>query len=163
MINEACIDNLTSLRSVISHLNDESYSASLDILSGSSVGQHVRHVLEFYICAIEGASQGVINYDKRRRDLALQTLVSRACETIEAIISEVENLRTDVPLLLEGDYGIDNPSAFSVKTSLQRELAYNLEHSVHHEAIIKIGLKQLDFSLDNEQFGVAASTIRNNK
>jgi len=45
---------------------------------------------------------------------------------------------------------------------LHRELQYNIEHAVHHLAIIKIGVKTLEdsFKLD-DNFGIAASTIRN--
>jgi hypothetical protein len=44
---------------------------------------------------------------------------------------------------------------------LFRELAYDLEHSIHHQAIIKIAMKNLnsEYAL-NENFGVARSTIR---
>ena len=52
----------------------------------------------------------------------------------------------------------------TINTSLHRELQYNIEHAVHHLAIIKIGIKSLEdsFKLD-DNFGIAASTIRNKK
>jgi hypothetical protein len=48
-----------------------------------------------------------------------------------------------------------------LQTSYARELVYLTEHSIHHFALIKIGLQQLnpDLILD-ENFGYAASTIK---
>jgi hypothetical protein len=44
---------------------------------------------------------------------------------------------------------------------MARELVYNIEHVVHHMALVKIGLKELLPDLDlPDDFGVAVSTIR---
>ena len=48
---------------------------------------------------------------------------------------------------------------FSVDSNVQRELAFNLEHAIHHQALIKIGLNQLGQHMESG-FGVAPSTLR---
>jgi hypothetical protein len=48
---------------------------------------------------------------------------------------------------------------FKVQTNYFRELLYNLEHSIHHQALIKVAvLKNKNIQLCSE-FGVAKSTI----
>ena len=48
-----------------------------------------------------------------------------------------------------------------VKSSFERELLYCLDHAIHHQALIKIGLKELELShLVSPDFGVAYSTLR---
>ena len=46
-------------------------------------------------------------------------------------------------------------------TSFDRELLYCLDHAIHHQALIKIGLKELQIAdLVGDDFGVAYSTLR---
>jgi len=58
----------------------------------------------------------------------------------------------------------DSRAVKQVKSNLMRELAYNLEHAIHHMALIRIVLNQQfpDVKVD-ANFGVAYSTIRYNK
>lgn len=52
-------------------------------------------------------------------------------------------------------------SVYINKTFINRELAYCLEHSIHHQALIKVGLKEQNIeNLIDENFGVAPATIR---
>lgn len=47
MINY-CKKNINEIGHLLQNLTDREYALPLTLLSGSSVGQHVRHVLEFY-------------------------------------------------------------------------------------------------------------------
>ena len=48
-----------------------------------------------------------------------------------------------------------------INSSFERELLYCLDHAIHHQALIKIGLKELDLDhLIAREFGVAYSTLR---
>ena len=74
-------------------------------------------------------------------------------KTVPDILRNLENL------ILETVY--DNSVVHRVESTLDRELIYNIEHAIHHMAMIKIGLKVLAPELHlPENFGVAPSTIR---
>ena len=161
MLNDPCIENLRILKGVLRDMSDASYATSLDVLSDSSIGQHVRHVLEFYLCLLHAQDSGIVNYDARQRDLELQTEVKRAIDTIDHLILRIDASRVDVPLTLKGDHGTEVPQPFEVTSNFQRELAFNLEHSIHHQALIKVGLRDLGVSMTGAHFGVAPSTVRN--
>lgn len=62
---------------------------------------------------------------------------------------------------IEADYSLGQPKGILIPTSLERELMYNIEHTIHHLALIKVGLKLVypDLDLPNH-FGVAPSTIK---
>jgi len=53
-------------------LSDEVYSSPLDILSGSSIGQHMRHIVEFYTCLLSQQQGQIINYDLRARNQLIE-------------------------------------------------------------------------------------------
>lgn len=160
MIND-CTRNLSSLRSMLEGISNDEYAQSLPILFQASVGQHVRHVLEFYICMIQGIPTGKVNYDQRERDLRLETEVSYAKAIIDSIVASIEGLNPSRALFLVGDSGVQDVCPFEISTNVERELAYNLEHSIHHQALIKIGLSELNrLDLIDAEFGVAPSTLR---
>ena len=61
---------LAEFNQVIGQLSNAQFSESLPIFSGSSIGMHARHVIEFYQCLLQkGVVNQGINYDKRIRDL----------------------------------------------------------------------------------------------
>ncbi len=158
---EPCISNLKQIKQVLESSGQKNFVMKLDVLSGASIGQHVRHVLEFYLCLLNGLETGTLNYDHRERNLEIENQLETALATIDKLILNLNDLNQDQALKLEGDAGVSVNVPFSIATNLQRELAYNLEHSIHHQAIIKIGLKQLSFdAVLSKEFGVAPSTLR---
>lgn len=157
-------NNLEELDQLLAQLEPAAYSQKLDLLSGASVGQHLRHILDLYGCLFAGMESGTVSYDQRRRDLRLETDLAFARQTICNLSSCIDAIKADKDLVLLSDFssGEKNPSV--IRTSLFRELAYNLEHSIHHQALIKIGLHYLSVSVQlDENFGVAPATIRYRK
>ena len=68
--------------------------------------------------------------------------------------------RKDKPLLLIAeDYGIEL-APVNIKTNYYRELAYNLEHTIHHMALIRVGIAEVSSLSVPENFGVAYSTLK---
>lgn len=158
---ESCTENLNEIKSALEQLNDDQFAQPVDVLSMASIGQHVRHVVEFYQCLINGWEQGCINYDQRKRNHSIESEVSKAISAIEELKHGLGQLPENCALKLEGDTGVKQAQLFSIETNLQRELAYNLEHAIHHQALIKIGLHALRCeSVLKAGFGVAPSTLR---
>lgn len=163
MINN-CKANLQELKNLVQSLSHEQYTFKLDLLTGSSIGQHVRHILEFYISLMHGGHKGIVNYDARERDLELETNLDFVLYSIDKICSNINFLINKNELVLDGDFSSEGSESLRIKTSGNRELAYCLEHSIHHQALIKIGLIELKLErlLDNN-FGVAPATIRHKR
>ena len=53
---------------------------------------------------------------------------------------------------------INNEDSFA--TSFTRELFYCDEHTIHHLALIRVGINEIGGYQLNESFGVAPSTIK---
>ncbi len=153
---------LLQLQTVIQDLDDHQYTAKLSVLHGATIGQHLRHMLEFFDCLINATkSNGVVNYDARLRDLLLENNRVFAIEKINLLCDELNGYHADQELILHMTYELDQEVATEVKTNLNRELAYNIEHSIHHMALIKVGLTASipDIVLPHD-FGIAYSTIK---
>ena len=148
---------LHQVAELVGQLNNEQYTQSMSVLTDNSVGKHIRHIVVFYQCLLNGISAGQIDYDKRERNLLLETDRNYAQDAIRKI-TNVTAIIHDNPLTLDMACG---DGICTVNTSTFRELAYNIEHVIHHLAIIKIGIKTHypEVSLP-ENLGVAYPTIK---
>ncbi len=150
---------LEQIQTQVIRLTDEQYARPLALLSGSSPGMHIRHILEFYECLIQQAPQGIICYDKRKRNKTLETSVQAALRHAKKVQTTVGNQKG---LLLQLEvYTPDGSQKQLIPTNWERELSYNLEHAIHHLAILKIGIKYHLPEVELvEDLGVAPATIR---
>ncbi len=145
---------LGELSDFLSQLKSEDFADCSPVLRTSSIGQHVRHILELYDCMLSQYESGIVCYDDRKRDKRLETDLSLAVAKIKEIR---ENLKLeDKEIILKMAVGTDFET---IRSSYNRELCYNLEHCIHHQALIKIACNQLDYLSLPSSFGVAKSTI----
>jgi uncharacterized damage-inducible protein DinB len=153
--------NLLQIKCLLESIKNEDFTRKTDILSGATIGQHVRHILEFYLLLVSCSFSGTICYDKRERDVRIESDKKFASNTIDRLLKGIKMLDENQSLIFEGDFTADGSSQNTIQSSIGRELAYCIEHSIHHQAIIKAGLISLGMgNLANNQFGVAYSTIR---
>jgi hypothetical protein len=157
---------LEELNSVVKLMSDEQFSTPLIIFSGSSVGMHARHIIEFYQCLLtQSVDNQSVNYDNRQRDLLLQTNIEYFALTVNGVVDalgKLDNARLNHPLSITSED--TEPDVEPINSSFARELQYNLEHTIHHAAFIKIGvLSQIPDAYLPKTFGVAPSTLRYQK
>lgn len=149
----------------LSYIPKEAYTRPLDTLSGSSVGMHFRHILEFYICLEEQFSEGVVCYDLRRRDTtleqepkAVQDFLHTLGKRIEGLLEDTGKASEKLQLRILGDHPEEEQF---IATSLERELFYTLEHAIHHLALVRAALIHNFPDLHIEpDLGVAPATQR---
>ena len=148
---------LTELTDALERIENEQYSQRSKHLN-SSTGQHVRHTIELFQALINGYESGLVNYDNRIRDLAVETDKALAIGLLNRITEEI-NL-PDKKLELEASFSGMNGNFVRIESNYNRELAYNFEHAIHHMALIRVGLEELTQIKVSDGFGVAASTIK---
>lgn len=159
-----CQENLNEIKSVLVQLNSDQYSYPSNTLFGATIGQHVRHILEFYQSVFNGLESKTVNYDNRKRNLLIETDNQYAIHVIDEINSNLALDILDEKLVLEGNFCAEEGKKTQIQTSLFRELAYCLEHSIHHQALIKVGLLEVNcLSFIDATFGLAPATIRYRK
>lgn len=161
-LNSSSVNVLSQLSDLIKQLSSTEYTAKLNVLSGSSMGQHIRHIVEFYIALTHAEEE--ICYDDRKRDLRIEENKYFCLITIDEIISQLEYATIDRAMILKSTHGIDDSTENYIPTSFSREHFYVLEHAVHHMAILKIGvITAFSHVLLSDNFGIAESTVRYNK
>lgn len=160
-IHRSAYNLLEQLREIITQLTPSQFTQPIAPLSGSSLGQHIRHTLEFFICLQDAHISGVINYDNRNHDKYLQEDVKLAAKVTASLQETIIKQVSDFPLVMEANYELDSEENLKIQTSYHRELAYNIEHAIHHMALIKVGIITAFPNLElPAHFGVASSTVR---
>jgi|GEM_PF-376340 len=155
-VKYAILQLFLQLEVMLEKLSDDEYNASIETLSGSSIGQHFRHVLECFQELGKGYHRGFVNYDLRKRDRNLETSRRFALRQMALIGDTLERPEKQLVLAMAAgeDDGIDVP------TSYYRELVHNLDHTVHHMALMRIGVSAVSAIQLPEEFGVAYATIK---
>jgi hypothetical protein len=157
----ACCRILMQLTEMTHRLSEPDFVKPVESLGNSTIGQHLRHTLEFFICLQQGAVSGIVNYDKRQHNKLIETDKSIALDTLISIQTFINSQPTNRQLKLEVGYDLNNEDFVTVDTNVLREIVYNIEHAVHHMAIMKIGIRDAaPYVTLPYDFGVAASTIR---
>ncbi|MEQ9288520.1 MAG: DinB family protein [Cyclobacteriaceae bacterium] len=163
-IKSAVINLFEQLRYVLEAVDKQQYRNPSVSLGGSTIGQHIRHSLEFFTCLIEGKKEGIVNYDRRKRESQLEEEKELALVVLDELSQAILSTDDNQQLVLELSYSHTNTDPISVSSNFQRELVYNIEHAIHHMALIKIGIKEVAPQVTiPEGFGVANSTIRYKK
>lgn len=161
IIFQSAISLLEQLQKVNSQLSNDQFTKPLGVLSGNSIGQHMRHTLEFFLCLMDGNSFSEINYDERKHDEYLESDVKLTQKVIQSIIEFLRTYPEDREVDFIANYSLKADQNIVIKSTLYREIAYNIEHAIHHMALIKIGINALSQNIFlPEHFGVASSTVR---
>ena len=161
MLRASANELLDQLAYIISNCKSEDFSKPLPELSHSTVGQHVRHTLEFFLCLFDAQNEGVINYDNRKHDEIIETDPKLALSVIDSIKDFLIIHNEDFEVSFEANYTLEKGTIQKMPSSFYRELAYNIEHAIHHMALIKVAVNQtLNYINLPENFGVASSTVR---
>ncbi|HMO60953.1 MAG TPA: hypothetical protein PKC39_06115 [Ferruginibacter sp.] len=150
---------LTQLKNLLTRIDDAIYIQQVPAIFNASIGQHTRHIAELFTELYKGYNNAVVDYDRRERNKLIENNVYAAIQMIQFIMDEVP--KPDKEIHLHTSYRANGENAVVTKSSYYRELVYNIEHTVHHLAIIRVALTEQGITI-NEDFGFADGTIKNN-
>ena len=147
---------MNSLTEVLMQLpGNDTYAAPCTALSNATIGQHTRHIIELYQCLLEGYAAGSVNYDERKRNSLYENDKTAAVNTIKEIQQKLEQPDKALSIVCRDDNG-----AAYIQSNYNREILYNLEHCIHHQALIRVALISASGVIISEDFGVAPSTMQ---
>jgi uncharacterized damage-inducible protein DinB len=155
---------LQQLQAVIGCLRDEQYAMKPVGVVHSSIGAHVRHCLDHVRALLSAIEAGELDYDQRDRGTAIETERAAALAAMKSMRNRLASLSADVidqPLQLSVLMTSDGVP-FRFETSVGREMAYVLSHTIHHNALVGTMVKTLGGWLP-DRFGYAPTTTAHEK
>jgi hypothetical protein len=140
-------------------MSDAEYAKPLEVLSDASIGQHTRHVIEFFECLEQSKHTRRLNYDARNRRMPLETCTAEALAALARIMEGLGDA-DERPIVLTQAYCDVERCAVELPTTYARELVFNIEHAIHHQALIRIGVETLRLPAAlPDNFGIADGTV----
>jgi uncharacterized protein with von Willebrand factor type A (vWA) domain len=158
MLIPALNHSLNELSNLLHQLSDDEFAAHCQALSNATIGEHTRHIIEMFQCLEKFYESGIVDYDRRDRNRLIQTSTEYAIECIKNIQENLDRPNKNIALqqIVDGE-------EIRIESNYQRELLYNLEHCIHHQALIKVAILQCENIQIDANFGVARSTIEYRK
>lgn len=156
--NQQIIRQMTDLLDMI---NNQIYTQPLEVFKGSSVGQHFRHILDFYLCLIKGIQAGTVDYAGRDRNPLAESDIHFIKQAFCNVSQTIDQFSEETQVKVRGDFSTQVEQRPELLSSIGRELMFAYDHAVHHLAMIKIGIAIVapNLTLDSN-LGVAPSTIK---
>jgi len=152
---------LNDLRLLLQNIDSDAFIKKNKILSGASIGEQFRHIIEFYQCCLQQHKNTFVNYDLRVRNKELETNKTKGIEAVDfvfEVLNKLEN-KDDTNLIMRSVLENEEEDGNAIKTTFFRELIYCMDHSIHHQSLIKIALIDQGIAhLIQDNFGVAFST-----
>lgn len=152
---------MRELRELLAGLSPDQYAARAgDLFANSTIGGHVRHCLDHARALVDGWRTGVVDYDHRARGTTIETDLAAADSELGRLIASVERL---AKLDADDSIGVSvmptrDGLSITLSSTLARELAFVLSHTIHHNATIR-GIALSLGSAVPASFGFAPSTL----
>jgi hypothetical protein len=147
---------LDQLIHLLNQLESDQYTKQIAHLSNASIGEHSRHIIELLKCTIDGYSTNKVDYINRSRNTDIEKDQYLAVKTIESLLVKLNLPDKILNLNISEKEGLQSQQVF---TTYYRELVYNEEHIIHHLALIKVALFDMNLDLVDQSFGLAHSTM----
>jgi hypothetical protein len=159
IIIQSNLKTLQKTSALLSNLIDKELSNASVAPYYSSIGSHIRHILDFYDCVLNIDSDNRIDLSARKRNKDVETNCEVALQYLNVIINKLNSIDYDVEEKVNviDDLGLGK---IEINYSLGAVLAQANSHAIHHYAIISYILDSLGIMLQDDDFGYNPTTPR---
>lgn len=123
----------------------------------SSIGTHIRHILDFYDCIFAQGSENRVDLTARSRNKSVECDCGCAQDYLNEIIGKLSSANFDVndAVIVIDDLGLGKTEIPYTYGSL---LAQANSHTIHHYAIINYIFDSLGIVINDSNFGYNPTT-----
>ncbi|RPD98165.1 DinB family protein [Aureibaculum marinum] len=158
---DAIVNNLNRGVKLLNAISDSEYSNTSVKPYHSSIGVHIRHVLDIFDCVFCGLENKHINLAIRKRNQEAELKTDAGLQYFNDIIGKLQELKNTN--LDDEVYVIDDLGLGTVKTkyTIGAILSQAHSHAIHHFASIGYIISQLGIELPDTDFGYNPTTPKN--
>ena len=158
---EAIEKNLLRGIKLLNCISDNEYSNTTIAPYYSSIGGHMRHILDVFDCLFEGLPTNEINLINRKRNELAEQYTKNGIEYFEDVLKNLNKLEKedfDRIVKVTDDLGMGLVTA---NYTLAAILIQAHSHAIHHFASVGYVISQLGINLPDDDFGFNPTTPRN--
>lgn len=152
---------LDELESLLIEVAPKVYGARFATDVSGSIGEHIRHCLDHVSALLTADPSTTLSYDRRHRGTAVETDPAEALRQIQELkgaLNAWSARSLDEPIRVTSMIS-SSSDAMTGWSTLARELAFVVSHTIHHHAIIGVLLAVHGHAVP-ERFGHSPSTPR---
>ena len=157
---EAIENNLGRGIQLLKCISDDEYSNTTIAPYYSSIGGHMRHILDVFDCVFEGLDSNEINLINRKRNELSENYTKNGIEYFERTLTTLQRLKVEDfnrIIKVTDDLGL---GIVSVNYTLSAILIQAHSHAIHHFASVGYIIFQLGIQLPDDKFGFNPTTPR---
>jgi len=158
---EAIEKNLDRGIQLLKCISDDEYSNTTIAPYYSSIGGHVRHILDVFDCIFIGLASNDINLINRQRNDLAENYTKNGIQYFEEVLVKMMALKNEdfnKIIRVTDDLGLGIVTA---NYTLAAILIQAHSHAIHHFASVGYVISQLGIQLPDEDFGFNPTTPRN--
>jgi len=158
---EAIERNLLRGVKLLNYISDSEYSNASIAPYYSSIGGHMRHILDVFDCLFEGLASSDINLINRKRNEASEKYTEEGIVYFEKTIESLNKLKAEDfnrIVKVTDDLGL---GVVTANYTLAAILIQAHSHAIHHFASVGYVITQLGINLPDDDFGFNPTTPRN--
>ncbi|PQJ72324.1 DinB family protein [Polaribacter butkevichii] len=155
---EAIEQNLQRGIQLLKNISDEQYSNKTVAPYNSSIGCHMRHVLDVFSCLLKGLDAKSVDFSIRERNECAEQETRVGIEYFESVIHQLKKIKQEdfnTIIKVSDNMGLGKETA---NYSLAAALMQAQSHAIHHYASIGYLIYQLGIELPNSDFGYNPTT-----
>ncbi|NEW80136.1 MAG: DinB family protein [Gelidibacter sp.] len=159
---EAIEENLKRGIQLLNCISDEEYNNTTIAPYYSSIGVHMRHILDVFDCVFEGFASGNINLINRKRNELAENYPLHGIAYFQDIIQRLKLIEKEdfnKIVLVTDDLGL---GIVSTNYTLGGILIQAHSHAIHHFASVGYVISQLGIALPDADFGFNPTTPKKN-
>ena len=155
---EAIEKNLCRGIKLLECISDEDYSNTSIAPYYSSIGGHMRHILDVFDCIFEGLESNNVNLINRKRNKLAEDYTETGIEYFDVTIQKLQKLKSEdfnKIVKVTDDLGL---GVVSMNYTLGGLLIQAHSHAIHHFSSVGYVIAQLGIQLPDEDFGFNPTT-----
>lgn len=155
---ETIIKNLGRSTFLLNSINQDQYVNASVAPYYSSIGGHIRHVLDVFDCIFKGRSEDKVDLTNRERNLEVEQNIESGLAYIEYVVENLNNISSEDLnnlIVVVDDLGSGKEKA---TYTLGAILIQAHSHAIHHYASIGYVIHQLGIELPDDAFGFNPTT-----
>ena len=139
-------------------ISDEQYSNATIAPYYSSIGSHIRHILDVFDCVFEGLSVSKVDLSARKRNEIIELKTAEGLLYFDKIITQLNEFKSsdfEHVIAVVDDLGL---GVIEQNYTLGGLLIQAHSHAIHHFASLGYIISQLGIEIPDTDFGLNPTT-----
>jgi len=133
---QGCLEACERCCNVLDAITEEMFAG--DRPDRQPIGAHLRHALDHMNCFVRGLPEGIVDYDSRDRDAAIESdprLLRKLLHELMDALRSIPGARLGDVIQVRQTASMDT-EPLTLNSTVERELVFLSSHTIHHLALV---------------------------